>query len=513
MTLKRQFFFCTAFLITFLFCLITTVSADNLLTNGDFIRIGNDGLPYGWDTDAYIQETGYTVFGITEGDQEHPAAVSIQNIGENDARFEQTVEVEPDTLYCLSGYIRAEGIQGGHGANLSIEGVYAFSDKCYDTEGEWEYIEYYGETGPEQHLLTVFARLGGYSGESTGKAFFADLSLEKTESVPGDGIADLWYRVTYDSDDNEEYSDEAQSEAEPKHLRNIILLIPVLYSAIALYILYREKSRQEILHNPLHVRPVYTASVIILSFMLRMTISWFVEGYMVDVNCFLSWGNTMASVGPSGFYEATSFCDYPPLYTYVLALNSFIARVVPGSEGFTRISFRLIPNLCDLLGCWMLYRILLSQKILNHRSCFVFLAISVFNPAMILNSAAWGQMDSVLCLLLMCVAVCAVRGKWNVALPLYVAAVLVKPQALMLGPLGLAYIVITWIKYPGTHRRIAIGTGISMLTLAAGIIPFSLHQNWDWLIRLYIRTLGSLCNSQHSQSVLYSWRKLVAGER
>ena len=491
MTLKRQFFFCTAFLITFLFCLITTVSADNLLTNGDFIRIGNDGLPYGWDTDAYIQETGYTVFGITEGDQEHPAAVSIQNIGENDARFEQTVEVEPDTLYCLSGYIRAEGIQGGHGANLSIEGVYAFSDKCYDTEGEWEYIEYYGETGPEQHLLTVFARLGGYSGESTGKAFFADLSLEKTESVPGDGIADLWYRVTYDSDDNEEYSDEAQSEAEPKHLRNIILLIPVLYSAIALYILYHEKSRQEILHNPLHVRPVYTASVIILSFMLRMTISWFVEGYMVDVNCFLSWGNTMASVGPSGFYEATSFCDYPPLYTYVLALNSFIARVVPGSEGFTRISFRLIPNLCDLLGCWMLYRILLSQKILNHRSCFVFLAISVFNPAMILNSAAWGQMDSVLCLLLMCVAVCAVRGKWNVALPLYVAAVLVKPQALMLGPLGLAYIVITWIKYPGTHRRIAIGTGISMLTLAAGIIPFSLHQNWDWLIRLYIRTLGS----------------------
>ena len=34
-------------------------------------------------------------------------------------------------------------------------------------------------------------------------------------------------------------------------------------------------------------------------------------------------------------------------------------------------------------------------------------------------------------------------------------------------------------------------TVISLLVLAAGVIPFSLRQNWDWLIQLYIRTLGS----------------------
>ena len=112
------------------------------------------------------------------------------------------MEVEPESLYCFSGYVRAEDVKKGHGANLSIEGIYAFSDKCFDTEGEWEYIEYYGETGPDQHSLTVFARLGGYSGESTGKAWFANLSLTKVSSVPGDGIADLWYKApSYDEDE------------------------------------------------------------------------------------------------------------------------------------------------------------------------------------------------------------------------------------------------------------------------------------------------------------------------
>ena len=99
-------------------------------------------------------------------------------------------------------------MEGGHGANLSVEGIYAFSEKYYDTDGQWQYIEYYGETGPDQDYLTVFARLGGYSGVSTGKAYFADLSLKKVDSIPGDGIADLWYKEnSYIVQDEEETDD------------------------------------------------------------------------------------------------------------------------------------------------------------------------------------------------------------------------------------------------------------------------------------------------------------------
>ncbi len=500
MAFRRHLFPFIILLLVLSVFVIGPVSAENLLTNGDFVHIGNDGLPEGWYTDAYISDPGYSVFALSEGDPEHPVAVSIQNIGENDARIFQIVEVEPDSLYCFSGYIMAENVEGGHGANLSIEGLYAFSDKCFDTEGEWEYIEYYGETGPEQHALTVFARLGGYSGVSTGKACFADLSLKKVDSVPGDGIADLWYK-----DDSFDYADEDEDEpVTQRSYRKFMLLIAGIYTVAALFLIYHENKRKSFpeIHQTA-VSPIIVIAALLLSLLLRMFIAWFTEGYMVDVNCFLSWGRTMASAGPAGFYEATNFCDYPPLYTYVLAFNSIVSGLIPNSEPFSRIVFRLIPCLCDLLGCLILYGMLLRRKEIKQTSCFLFFVFSLFNPATILNSSAWGQMDSVLCMLILIVALLAIDGKWKAALPVYVVAVLVKPQALMLGPLGLAYILITAITKPESRKPMVIGTLLSLLTLAAGVIPFSIHQNWDWLVQLYIRTLGSYPYSTVNTANLY----------
>ena len=477
------------FLIMLLFCRLNPVCAENLLDNPDFLELDEEDLPADWYTDAYIMEPGYTLFSHAEGDPEHPMAAVIQNIGENDARFAQTVEVEPDSLYLLSGFVKADHVEGGHGVNLSVEGVYAFSEKYYETNGQWKYIEYYGETGPEQEYLTVFARLGGYSGISTGKAYFADLSLKKVDSVPGDGIADLWYREdTYVSQDEDETEDDIMTFGT---FRPWLMLIGLFFSVLALCALYRSHRREYCSLQSPNIGTLHIGIVMLSALALRLAVCWLVEGYMVDVNCFLSWGNTMMSVGPARFYEATSFCDYPPLYTYILAINTVVTRLLGGSTEAARIAFRFIPCICDLIGCWMLYRILIREKAFQEYSCFLFLIFTAFNPATILNSAAWGQMDSVLCLLLLAVAVFAVRGKWMAALPLYVVAVLVKPQALMLGPLGMIYILIAWIRNTDCRRKILYGTGISLLVLAAGVIPFSLNQNWDWLIQLYGRTLAS----------------------
>ena len=97
---------------------------ENLLYNGSFEVLGEDGLPDGWYTDQYNQQEGYTNFSVLTGDaQEGQHSVQIENLGDNDARFAQRVKVEPESLYCLSGYIRAEGIpDSGLGANLSVEG-------------------------------------------------------------------------------------------------------------------------------------------------------------------------------------------------------------------------------------------------------------------------------------------------------------------------------------------------------------------------------------------------------
>ena len=334
----RRFTVAAAFLLILL--AMCAASAENLLENPDFLHLDEEEMPVGWYTDAYIMEPGYTVFKF-EGDAEHRAAVSIQNIGENDARFAQTVNVEPDSIYLLSGYVRAEDVEGGHGANLSIDGIYAFSDKYYDTDGKWEYIQYYGETGPEQEYLTVFARLGGYSGISTGKAWFADLSLIKVDSIPGDGVADLWYLPDSEWSDT---SEEDEDNSTPGAFYPWLLLIGFAYTLLAVYLIRREQMKQP-LQDRERISGALAAVLLLVSLLVRIMISRVVEGYMVDVNCFLSWGHTMASAGPAGFYEATSFCDYPPLYTYILALNARVSDFLGGSVEISRIVFRLIPNL------------------------------------------------------------------------------------------------------------------------------------------------------------------------
>ena len=463
---------------------------DNLLENGDFLELDEDHLPSGWYTDAYIREPGYTVFSVLEGDDGHPAAVSIHNIGSNDARFAQRVAVKPESLYCLSGYIRADQVEGGLGANLSIEGVYAFSQSCYETEGEWVYIEYYGETGPGQNDITVFARLGGYSGESTGTASFAELSLREVSMVPGDGVADFWFKVqAADEGGDEEEESGTAAPAWPW-----LLAAGLLYSLAFSVMIWYFRSCKVRLSKKLSAGSGYAvASSLLLSFVLRLCISCFVEGYMVDVNCFLSWGRTMAENGPAGFYQATSFCDYPPLYTYILGVNSALTGILGKDEATARLVFRFFPSLCDTLACMLLYRLIRKHELLNPLYSLWFTVFVAFNPATILNSSAWGQMDSVLCLCLLTVCVFAAEGKWMISLPVYVLSVLIKPQALMLGPLGLVYIIITLVREPKKRMSILAGSLISLFVLAAGVIPFSLQRNgdWSWLFKLYSDTLSS----------------------
>ena len=120
--------------------------AGNLLYNGGFEWTDEDGLPDGWYTDAYVHQEGYTTYRLSDDARSGAACAVVDNLGMNDARFAQSVAVEPESLYRLSGWIRAEGIlDSGLGANLSIEGVYVFSESVYDSQGEWTYIELYGE--------------------------------------------------------------------------------------------------------------------------------------------------------------------------------------------------------------------------------------------------------------------------------------------------------------------------------------------------------------------------------
>ena len=502
----------------------------NLIYNGDFEKQDAEGCPDGWFTDAYLMDPGYSEYSMSEGmEGKGSRAVTICNTAKNDARYAQTVQVEPDSLYCFSGYIRAEDIVDGHGANLSVEGVYAFSTKVYDTDGEWKYIEYYGITGPDQYYVTVFARVGGYSGESRGTASFDRLSLVEVEDLPDDAVADPWYvsSVSY-ADDDDDWGDAEDDTGTAGPAWPKLLVIGLLYAfAVFAAVYYFRDGKTTQLPVQAQTKRIHTAPFLLLALLLRMFISYVTAGYDVDVNCFVSWGYTMANSGPTQFYLQTSFCDYPPLYMYILGLNSWLAGILGANAGWTRVIFRFIPSLCDVAGCWVLLQYLKyknsqfgfsrAQGTPEHdgynRYLFLLIVLLAFNPVTVLNSAAWGQMDSVLCLLLLLVAVFAAEGKWIPAIAIYVTAVLVKPQALMLGFLGLAFMVIAVIRERTVLKKILTATGIGIILMAAYILPFGINQEAGWLIGRYSDTLSSYPYATVNTANLYylaggNWSKI-----
>ena len=205
-------------------------AGEELLTNGSFAELTAEGLPAGWYTEAYFSAAGYTGFSLSQG-PDGMQALSIVNYQKNDARIAQEAAVEPNSLYCLSGLICAQA-EGGWGANLSIAGVYAAaSDGVYDSQGMWQRVALYGRTGPEQHTLTVFARLGGYSGEALGQAQFAGLSLKKVEAVPEGAETALFYQPG-----------QAAARAFPLDLRHALLAAFTALYALLVCACFRAKS-------------------------------------------------------------------------------------------------------------------------------------------------------------------------------------------------------------------------------------------------------------------------------
>ena len=454
------------------------VTYENLIRNGDFEQITN-GLPQEWYTDAYFPQKSYTSYTVDAGMTGKSG--HIVNYQANDARFAQTVTVSPNTLYRLHGFIKAQAV-GGLGANLSVEGVYAFPDPVFDTKGEWTEVTLFGRTGPSQYSVTVYARLGGYSGEASGEAWFDDVSLNRVDAVESGFKETLWYQGP----------SSGEKEAAQRTGTGLLLGGSVLYAALFFLLIRWWKTAPG--PNGKGFSPVAVA-VLAAGFFLRLAIAWMVPGYDVDIGCFRGWADQMAASGPIAFYQDAGFCDYPPGYLWVLWLLGGLGRLF--GTGVTEWMVKMPPILCDVALSALLYT--QGKKLFSEKIALGLAVLYTFNPLVLVTGAAWGQADAVMLLLLFLVVLFAVQKKWAAALPLYMAAVLVKPQALMFGPLGLIALVLHGVqewkekdRRSALLRDVGIGLGLMIAVALAVAGPFLLKREnpLSWLIELYKGTMS-----------------------
>lgn len=230
--------------------------------------------------------------------------------------------------------------------------------------------------------------------------------------------------------------------------------------------------------------------VFALALLLRLAAAACSGGFDNDTACFASWADRIFQAGPSRFYSADFFADYPPGYLYLLypagALRSLfgIGFLSPAHL----ILLRLPAILCDL-GCGLLlYRVFLKK--LRDGRALLFSCAFLFHPAVLLNSSVWGQTDAVYTLpvLLMC---CFLAAENTLAACLsFSLGFLIKPQMLIFAPIlliGLSDRLRRAHFSRNMLARIFLQGLTSLLVWFALILPFGPTN----VLGQYLRTVGS----------------------
>ncbi|MGI5877027.1 MAG: phospholipid carrier-dependent glycosyltransferase [Christensenellales bacterium] len=454
---------------------------ENLLVNPEFESV-SDGAPEGWKLKLYNYEEGYTETSFTTG--RSGQAVVLVNAESNDARYQQKVSVEPDTLYCLSGYIMAEGVQDGWGANLSLENTFIYTDPVFDTAGQWEHVALYGRTGPRQTELIVCVRLGGYAGEAMGRAAFDGLSLRKADAVPA-GYEEQSFESMPETED-----DPAGLMNKYQYIRPI-LLIAALFLAAAMIVIRRfvRFSGEPRDHE---AAPAALWVLMGLALALRVGIGAVITGYPNDIACWMGWANDTAENGLWGLYARGNFCDYPPGYMIVLWVIGKIRLLlgIPSSSPIFLVMVKLPAIAADLALGYLIYKA--AHKRLGSVPAVALAGLYLMNPATLTNTAAWGQIDSLLALVVVAYLWLLYERKIVWASVAFVLGALIKPQMLLFGPVLLVVFIHFWIEqgWKKALRAFAISVVSGLALAAAVVLPFRQGQDFWWIIDKYTGTMG-----------------------
>ncbi len=457
------------------------VAPGNLLENGDFSAV-TDGMPDHWNTGMWVTSAGASYLEAATAADGTTAAL-VENVAANDARFEQTVSVRGNATYRLTARVMAEGCDTEElGANVSFLGVYGTSEDVHDTDGAWQTLTLYAHTGKGQKEATVCVRLGGYGSEATGRAWFTDVCLEQVEEAPvGAFVLDL---STPEPQKEPALTDGGKSAVIPG-----LLAVAAAYLIAAFVI-----ARKLLVGGRMDGRrgDAALAAMLLAALLLRVALSACVAGYGVDMGCFGAWASRMAAVGPASFYEEGYFCDYPPAYMLVLGALGGFANLFGLSFGTMggEMLLKTVPIFCDILLALAVF--LATDRVVGRRSALGMAALMALNPAYIIAGACWGQIDSVLAVLLVALLLLARQGRWQAAIPVFALAVLAKPQAGLLVPLGVAALLRDAVKEKETRKPIALGLLGGVLVTAVIVLPFSANQSSPlWIVDKYVETLSS----------------------
>lgn len=177
---------------------------------------------------------------------------------------------------------------------------------------------------------------------------------------------------------------------------------------------------------------LYIIGVMLVSLIIHIICAASYHGHKTDMSCFSAWASQVFTHGIGGFYELESFHDYPPGYMYVLYVIGALKKVFSPEGAGLDVLIKMPAMICDLLTGWLIYKVA-DKKLGNARSALIS-ALYLFNPAVIMNSAVWGQVDSVYTLFVACMIYLVAQRKMIASYFVFALCIFIKPQAFIFTP-------------------------------------------------------------------------------
>lgn len=241
------------------------------------------------------------------------------------------------------------------------------------------------------------------------------------------------------------------------------------------------------------------AGILLLGFAVRLLFIG-ADGYKNDISSFESWALLLVQNPLGDFYTKATFLDYPPGYLYVLYgigwVHQHFALPDP-SYAHLKYLVKLPAILMDLVDATLIFFIV--RQMATRAVAFAAATFFALNPAAIMISAYWGQVDSVpaglaLAALLLLI-LSARRGDRGLALTgawmCLAISILMKPAASALVPVFLVYPFITRDQMLMRKRLMWTGIGVfaGLVVATLGTMPFHPGANpiatLTWLYERY----------------------------
>ncbi len=251
----------------------------------------------------------------------------------------------------------------------------------------------------------------------------------------------------------------------------IILLISVLIILGAVYL-------DKLINKKININ-FYV--LLFACFLIKISACFFYKGHSTDIGCFSAWSDMIFDGGIGQFYKTEAFTDYPPGYMYILYVIGGLRNIF---NIYSNVLLKLPAVICDCLTGVLIYRV--SEE--RDRSDFgkIISVLYMLNPAVILNSSLWGQVDSVYTLFLVIMILLICKKKLIASFYVFAICIFIKPQSLIYTPVLLLSV---WenskhIKMFLKYAINGIGAILFMILLS---LPFGIKN----VAEQYISTLAS----------------------